>query len=54
MKLNLSAREKLDILYNLYEQPMYRVAYAILHKKCQAEDAVSESFIKIAENLGKR
>lgn len=53
MKLNLSAREKLDILYSLYEQSMYRVAYAILHTRCQAEDAVSESFIKIAENLDK-
>lgn len=53
MKLSLSAREKLDVLYNLYEQPMYRVAYAILHNKCQAEDAVSDAFIKIAENLDK-
>lgn len=53
MRLNLSAREKLEILYNLYEQPMYRIAFAILHKECQAEDAVSEAFIKIAENLDK-
>lgn len=53
MRLNLSAREKLEILYNLYEQPMYRIAFAILHIECQAEDAVSEAFIKIAENLDK-
>lgn len=24
-------QEKLDQLYALYEQPMYRIAYAILH-----------------------
>lgn len=53
MKINLSTREKLDILYKLYEQPMYRVAYAILNSRYQAEDAVSESFVRIAENIDK-
>ena len=53
MEINLSARKKLEILYNLYEQPMYRVAFAILNSSHQAEDAVSEAFIKIVENLDK-
>ena len=26
-----SAKEKLHILYQLYEKPMYHIAYAILH-----------------------
>lgn len=40
-------------LYELYEQKMYAVAYSILGDKWQAEDAVSESFIKIIKNLKK-
>lgn len=38
-------QEKLDQLYALYEQPMYRIAYAILHHTEQAEDAVSDAFL---------
>lgn len=45
--------EKLRRLYELYEQPMYRIAYAVLHSSELAEDAVSESFIRIIGNLRK-
>ena len=31
-------KEKLHQLYALYEQPLYRIAYAILHQTEQAED----------------
>lgn len=34
-------------LYELYEKKMYIVAYSILKNQWQAEDAVSEAFIKI-------
>ena len=37
-------QEKLQRLYQLYEQPMYRIAYAILHHVEQSEDAVSDAF----------
>lgn len=33
--------------YRLYEQKMYRVAYRILNDEGQAEDAVSEAFIRL-------
>lgn len=46
-------QEKLDHLYNIYEQPMYRIAYAILHHTQQAEDAVSDAFLRIIQNLRK-
>lgn len=45
--------DKTLLLYELYEQKMYAVAYSILGDKWQAEDAVSESFIKIIKNLNK-
>lgn len=48
-----SDHDKLLKLYDLYEQKMYVVAYSILNSKWQAEDAVSESFIKIIKNLNK-
>lgn len=40
-------------LYNTYEQDMYGIAYSILHNKFDAEDAVSEAFVKIINNLTK-
>lgn len=46
-------QEKLDHLYHIYEQPMYRIAYAILHHTQQAEDAVSDAFLRIIQNLRK-
>lgn len=45
--------EKLKKLYQIYEQPMYRIAFSILHRSQQAEDAVSDSFIRIIKNLRK-
>ena len=33
--------------YRLYEQKMYRVAYRVLNDEGQAEDAVSEAFIRL-------
>lgn len=39
-----NAAERLARLFELYEQKMYRVAYAILHDEGQAEDAVMSSF----------
>ena len=44
-------QEKLKLLYDIYEQPMYRIAYAILHHTEQAEDAVSDAFLKIISHL---
>lgn len=44
-------QEKLKLLYDIYEQPMYRIAYAILHHTEQAEDAVSDAFLRILKNL---
>ena len=29
-------QEKLKLLYDIYEQPMYRIAYAFLHHSDQA------------------
>ena len=45
--------EKLKKLYEIYEQPMYRIAYAVLHDEGLAEDAVSEAFIRIMRKLSK-
>ena len=43
--------KKLSRLYELYENKMYHVAYAILKDEWQAEDAVQDAFIKIGEHL---
>lgn len=40
-------------LYNTYKQDMYAVAYSILHNSHDAEDAVHQSFLRIANNLSK-
>lgn len=39
--------EKLETLYHLYEQKMYRIAYSIINNAEQSEDAVQDSFYKI-------
>lgn len=49
----MTAREKIEELYTLYEKPMYYIALAVLNDHYQAEDAVSESFLKIIEHLDK-
>ena len=43
--------EKIRELYEIYEQPMFRIAYAILHDSALAEDAVSDAFIRIIGKL---
>ena len=43
--------EKLNTLYGIYEQPMYRIAYAVLHDQSLAEDAVSDAFMRIMGKL---
>lgn len=53
MKEKINDHDKLTRLYELYEQKMYVVAYSILNNRWQAEDAVSESFIRIIKNLQK-
>lgn len=45
--------EKLNSLYHIYEQPMYRIAFAVLHDQGLAEDAVSDAFIRIMGKLDK-
>ncbi len=47
------AKQKLLRLYELYEQPMYRIAWAILHHREQAEDAVSDAFLNLMQHLHK-
>lgn len=46
-------RDLVTRLFNLYERKMYVIAYGILNNKQDAEDAVSESFIKLINNLDK-
>lgn len=48
-----SRRDKIQKLYRLYEQPLYRIAYAILHQVEDAEDAVSNAFLIIIQNIDK-
>lgn len=44
------AAARLTRLFELYEQRMYRVAFAILHDEGQAEDAVMSAFEGIVRN----
>ncbi|MBQ6211654.1 MAG: hypothetical protein IJJ57_02015, partial [Ruminococcus sp.] len=52
-RMTYDETEKLKKLYSIYEQPMYRIAYAVLHDEGLAEDAVSEAFIRIMRKLSK-
>ncbi len=45
--------EKLKRIYEIYEQPMYRIAFAVLKRSDLAEDAVSDAFIRIIDRLKK-
>ena len=49
----MTDREKLAELYRIYEKPLYRIAYAVLHDHSQAEDAVSEAFCRVMRHIGK-
>lgn len=46
-------RLKVERLYDTYRKLLYKEAYAILNDKHLAEDAVSETFIRIINNLHK-
>ena len=51
--MDMNDANKLRRLYELYEQPMYRIAFAFLHSREAAEDAVSEAFIRIIGRIDK-
>ena len=44
--------EKLKKLYEIYEQPMYRIAFSVLKNSSDAEDAVSDAFMSIIKKIG--
>ena len=46
-------RSKFEVIYHRYHGLMYHVAYGILHHEQDAEDAVHQAFLKIAENMNK-
>lgn len=48
-----SDSQKLEMLYKLYEQKMYRAAYSVLHDVGQAEDAVQDAFIRLLKSIKK-
>ncbi len=51
---HLQAEKNLiEHLYSTYEQQMYAIAYNILHKKADAEDAVQHTFLSILDNPGR-
>lgn len=50
---NNADQDKALELYNKYNRLMLYIAKGILHDKLLAEDAVSQAFIKIIENLNK-
>lgn len=49
----LEERSKFEQIYVEYRGLMFHIAYEILHNEQDAEDAVHEAFIKIAENIQK-
>lgn len=53
MKVPNKDYEKMEELYELYEQKIYYVAYSILHNIQQAEDAVQDTYITLYQNLEK-
>ena len=46
-------RSKFEIIYHKYGALMFYIANKILHNQEDAEDAVQQAFIKIAENIDK-
>ena len=44
-------REKFEIIYNVYRKRMVSTAYSLLRNHEDAEDAVHDTFIKIARNM---
>jgi RNA polymerase sigma-70 factor, ECF subfamily len=53
MKVINNDYEKMEELYELYEQKIYYVVYSILNNVQQAEDVVQETFITLYKNLVK-
>jgi RNA polymerase sigma-70 factor (ECF subfamily) len=53
MKVTNKDYEKMEELYELYEQKIYYVAFSVLNNIQQAEDAVQETFITLYQNLEK-
>lgn len=51
--MNDKERALIEELYSVYEQPMYRIAFAVLKNPTQAEDAVSEAFVRVIRNIRK-
>ncbi len=49
----MNKKTKLENLYYTYRQSMFQEAFSILEDKSLAEDAVSESFVRIINNLNK-
>ncbi len=49
----LDEKSKFEQIYLEYRGLMYHVAYEILHNEQDAEDAVHQAFVKIAENIKK-
>lgn len=45
--------EKLNKLYEIYEQPMYRIAFSVFKNSSDASDAVSDAFMNIIRKIGK-
>lgn len=46
-------RTKFEEIYHLYRDLMYVTAFSILHNEHDAEDAVHQAFIKVADNIKK-
>lgn len=51
--MTIDESNKVRELYELYEQPMYRIAYAVLKDSGYAEDSVSEAFMRIIRKIKK-
>ena len=50
---NPSDKETFSEIYNHYRDMMHQKAMSILHNRALAEEAVQESFLKIAKNISK-
>ena len=46
-------RTKFEVIYRLYGELMFSVAFHILQNEKEAEDAVHHAFVKIIENISK-
>lgn len=49
----MNRREKVEKLYRMYKNIMFKEAFDILNDEMLAEDAVSESFVRMINNIGK-